>query len=148
MDTTLPDAGPAQTSLSAAQGSGSAAYEAANEAGASASRIVPKIKVDDPPKFEIESYIANYTGRTRFHRLYLIGTTSTLLATDVLKAAVAEAKSGKVLNSMRKPCVRLQRLPPQSQKLLLTRHGYKKFSAQYGHSPTAWSMSYGDTKTI
>lgn len=36
-----------------------------------------------------------FTGRTRFDRLYLIGTTSTLLSTDVLKSAVAEAKSGK-----------------------------------------------------
>lgn len=34
-------------------------------------------------------------GRTRFHRLYLIGTTSTLLSVDALKSAIAEAKSGK-----------------------------------------------------
>lgn len=34
-------------------------------------------------------------GRTRFARLYHIGTTSTLLSTDVLRSAVAEAKSGK-----------------------------------------------------
>ncbi|BDD57699.1 hypothetical protein MAP00_003045 [Monascus purpureus] len=55
----------------------------------------PFVKVDDPPKFDLESYIANYTGRTRFSRLYLIGTCSTHLSTEALKLAVAEAKSGK-----------------------------------------------------
>ncbi|PLB50674.1 COP9 signalosome complex subunit 1 [Aspergillus steynii IBT 23096] len=57
--------------------------------------IGPFVKVDDPPKFELESYIANYTGRTRFNRLYLIGTCSTYLSTEALKTAVAEAKSSK-----------------------------------------------------
>ncbi|PWY71041.1 COP9 signalosome subunit 1 [Aspergillus sclerotioniger CBS 115572] len=55
----------------------------------------PIIKVDDPPKFELESYIANYTGRTRFNRLLLIGTCSTYLSVEALKAAVAEAKGGR-----------------------------------------------------
>lgn len=60
-------------------------------------RIPPttSFKVDDPPKFELESYIANYTGKTKFDRLYLIGTCSTHLSTEALKAAIAEAKSGK-----------------------------------------------------
>ncbi|RAL13575.1 COP9 signalosome complex subunit 1 [Aspergillus homomorphus CBS 101889] len=53
------------------------------------------VRVEDPPKFELESYIANYTGRTRYNRLYVIGTCSTHLAVDALKAAVAEAKGGK-----------------------------------------------------
>ncbi|KAK1138921.1 hypothetical protein N8T08_001661 [Aspergillus melleus] len=60
-----------------------------------AAAIVPFVKVDDPPKFELESYIANYTGRTRFNRLYLIGTCSTYLSSEALKTAVAEAKSNK-----------------------------------------------------
>ncbi|GKZ24823.1 hypothetical protein AbraCBS73388_011827 [Aspergillus brasiliensis] len=55
----------------------------------------PMVKVDDPPKFELESYIANYTGRTRFNRLLLIGTCSTYLSVEALKAAVAEAKGGR-----------------------------------------------------
>ncbi|KAL4784701.1 26S proteasome subunit RPN7-domain-containing protein [Aspergillus varians] len=55
----------------------------------------PFVRVDDPPKFELESYIANYSGRTRFNRLYLIGTCSSYLAVESLKAAIAEAKSGK-----------------------------------------------------
>ncbi|KAE8151078.1 COP9 signalosome subunit 1 [Aspergillus avenaceus] len=55
----------------------------------------PFVKVDDPPKFELESYIANYTGRTRFNRLFLIGTCSTYLSVEALKAAIIEAKSSK-----------------------------------------------------
>ncbi|PKY06977.1 putative COP9 signalosome subunit 1 [Aspergillus campestris IBT 28561] len=55
----------------------------------------PFVRVDDPPKFELESYIANYTGRTRFNRLFLIGTCSTYLSVEALKAAIAEAKAGK-----------------------------------------------------
>ena len=34
-------------------------------------------------------------GRTRFDRLYLIGTCSSYLSTEALKAAIAEAKSSK-----------------------------------------------------
>lgn len=54
--------------------------------------------VKDPPKFDFESYIANYQGRTRLERLYLIGTTSTYLSVDALHAAIAEAKQGKDVN--------------------------------------------------
>ncbi|KAI5290482.1 hypothetical protein KEM54_001406 [Ascosphaera aggregata] len=77
--------------------------------------------ISDTPKFELDSYIANYTGqcrlypillvpllpitstkephnesgRTRFYRLYHIGTHSKFLSTEALKAAVKKAKSGK-----------------------------------------------------
>lgn len=34
-------------------------------------------------------------GRTRYNRLYLIGTCSTYLSVEALKAAISEAKSGK-----------------------------------------------------
>ncbi|EED16108.1 COP9 signalosome subunit 1 (CsnA), putative [Talaromyces stipitatus ATCC 10500] len=53
------------------------------------------IKVDEAPKFDLESYIANYKGRTRFDRLFLIGKCSTILSADALRLAVGEAKSGK-----------------------------------------------------
>ncbi|KAJ5114518.1 COP9 signalosome subunit 1 (CsnA) [Penicillium alfredii] len=90
MDATLPDAfTPTQTDPSAAAGALTASNEAAG------GNVSKPLKVEDLPKFELESYVANYTGRTRFDRLYLIGTCSTLLSTDALKAAVAEAKSGK-----------------------------------------------------
>lgn len=43
-----------------------------------------------------------HPGRTRFERLYLIGSCSTLLSNDALKAAVAEAKSSKDVNRYEK----------------------------------------------
>ncbi|ATZ54385.1 hypothetical protein BCIN_10g03920 [Botrytis cinerea B05.10] len=51
--------------------------------------------VTDPPKFDLESYIANYKGRTRLERLYLIGITSTFLGVEALKMLIKEAKQGK-----------------------------------------------------
>ncbi|KAF5005168.1 hypothetical protein F66182_15974 [Fusarium sp. NRRL 66182] len=56
---------------------------------------ISHIKVDEAPKFDLESYIANYKGRTRFERIFLIGKCSTVLSLDALRLAVAEAKSGK-----------------------------------------------------
>ncbi|KAM5371402.1 hypothetical protein ACJZ2D_008001 [Fusarium nematophilum] len=48
----------------------------------------------DQPKLDLDLYIQNYTGRTRFDRLLLIGKSSVPLCVDALKAAVAEAKAG------------------------------------------------------
>ena len=66
----------------------------------------------DPPKFDLDAYIANYRGkpwrslsglrqtlidmlgRTRFDRLFLIGTSSLFLYPDALKLAIVEAKGG------------------------------------------------------
>ncbi|KAI1772507.1 26S proteasome subunit RPN7-domain-containing protein [Hypoxylon cercidicola] len=56
------------------------------------------IIVRDAPKFDLDLYISNYRGRTRFERLLLIGQCSVPLCVDALKAAVAEAKSGKDIN--------------------------------------------------
>ncbi|KAI1173918.1 26S proteasome subunit RPN7-domain-containing protein [Nemania sp. FL0916] len=53
------------------------------------------IIVKDMPKLDLELYIANYKGRTRFDRLLLIGQCSVPLCLDALKAAVVEAKQGK-----------------------------------------------------
>ncbi|TVY43616.1 COP9 signalosome complex subunit [Lachnellula occidentalis] len=51
--------------------------------------------VTEPPKFDLESYIQNYQGRTRLERLLHIGVCSTFLGVDALKLAVKEAKRGK-----------------------------------------------------
>ncbi|KEZ45410.1 hypothetical protein SAPIO_CDS1702 [Scedosporium apiospermum] len=51
--------------------------------------------VREQPKLDLELYLQNYKGRTRFDRLYHIGRTSVVLSVDALKAAVAEAKAGK-----------------------------------------------------
>ncbi|KAH7354189.1 COP9 signalosome complex subunit 1 [Plectosphaerella cucumerina] len=53
-----------------------------------------QIVVYDTPKLDLDLYIQNYTGRTRFDRLSLIARTCVPLAVEALKAAVAEAKSG------------------------------------------------------
>ncbi|KAK1835086.1 COP9 signalosome complex subunit 1 [Podospora conica] len=50
--------------------------------------------VKEPPKFDLDLYIQNYRGRTRFDRLFLIARCSVPLCIDALKAAIAEAKTG------------------------------------------------------
>jgi len=47
------------------------------------------------PKFDLESYIANYAGFTRIDRLHHIGAHSPYLAVDAYRLAIAEAKKGK-----------------------------------------------------
>ncbi|KAI0023140.1 PCI-domain-containing protein [Xylariomycetidae sp. FL0641] len=51
--------------------------------------------VRELPKLELESYIANYKGRTRFERLLLIGRCCVPLCVAALRAAVHEAKQGR-----------------------------------------------------
>ncbi|KAK4237915.1 26S proteasome subunit RPN7-domain-containing protein [Achaetomium macrosporum] len=53
------------------------------------------VVVKDPPNFDLDLYISNYRGRTRFDRLFLIGRSSVPLCVDALKAAIAEAKRGR-----------------------------------------------------
>ena len=55
----------------------------------------PRNLVTEPPRFDLEQYIGNYKGKTRLFRLLHIGKHSTYLATDALKAAALEAKTGK-----------------------------------------------------
>ncbi|RKF74592.1 COP9 signalosome complex subunit 1 [Golovinomyces cichoracearum] len=47
------------------------------------------------PRFDLESIILNYQGRTRFQRLLLIGINSSVLGVDALKAAIHDAKDRK-----------------------------------------------------
>ncbi|KAK1779192.1 26S proteasome subunit RPN7-domain-containing protein [Copromyces sp. CBS 386.78] len=51
--------------------------------------------VKETPKFDLDLYIQNYQGRTRFERLFHIGRSSVPLCVDALKAAVQEAKAGR-----------------------------------------------------
>ncbi|KAG6014240.1 hypothetical protein E4U43_006773 [Claviceps pusilla] len=50
--------------------------------------------VQDQPKLNLDLYIQNYAGRTRFDRLLHIGKTSVYHCVDALRAAVTEAKGG------------------------------------------------------
>ncbi|KAH8595793.1 COP9 signalosome-like protein complex subunit 1 [Bisporella sp. PMI_857] len=70
------------------------------------------IVVSDPPKFDLEAYIQNYHGRTRLERLLLIGNTSTFLAQDALKLAVAEAKAGRDVRKYVDAVADLSRVAP------------------------------------
>ncbi|KAF2818711.1 COP9 signalosome-like protein complex subunit 1 [Ophiobolus disseminans] len=54
-----------------------------------------EVVVTDPPKFDLDSYIGNYTGITRIDRLHHIGSHSPYLAADAYRLAIAEAKHGK-----------------------------------------------------
>ncbi|KAJ6441648.1 26S proteasome subunit RPN7 [Purpureocillium lavendulum] len=63
----------------------------------------------DQPKLDLDLYIQNYTGRTRFERLLFIGKTCVPLCIDALKAAVAEAKKGSDVSRYKEAwdCIRL-----------------------------------------
>ncbi|KAK8136628.1 26S proteasome subunit RPN7 [Apiospora sp. TS-2023a] len=65
--------------------------------------------VKESPKLDLDLYIANYQGRTRFDRLLLIGRSSVPLCVDALKAAIAEAKGGKDVQQYRDAweCIRI-----------------------------------------
>ncbi|KAJ5765367.1 hypothetical protein N7520_004926 [Penicillium odoratum] len=78
-----------------------------------------QIKVTEAPKFDLESYIDNYAGRTRFNRLYLIGTTSTVLAVEALKQAEAEALCGKDVDLYEKAVRALAEVAPNDESASL-----------------------------
>ncbi|CAJ2506842.1 Uu.00g080280.m01.CDS01 [Anthostomella pinea] len=51
--------------------------------------------VRQAPKLDLDLYISNYKGRTRFERLLRIGQCSVPLCQEALKAAIVEAKQGQ-----------------------------------------------------
>ncbi|KAL2870018.1 COP9 signalosome complex subunit 1 [Aspergillus lucknowensis] len=102
-----------------ATGPGSAGQEASN--GNVAASVGPFVRVDDTPKFELDSYIANYSGRTKFNRLFLIGTCSTHLSVEALKAAIAEAKSGKDVSRYERAVQALAENAPNEIEAVLDR---------------------------
>jgi len=67
----------------------------------------------DPPKFDLESYIANYTGYTRIDRLHHIGAHSPYLASDAYRLAIAEAKRGKNVDLYTTLVEQFSRIAPQ-----------------------------------
>ncbi|KAE8451956.1 hypothetical protein EG329_002120 [Mollisiaceae sp. DMI_Dod_QoI] len=77
------------------------------------SRGKKNLLVTDQPKFDLESYIANYTGRTRLERLILIGNCSSILGVDAFKLAVKEAKRGKDITRYLEAQTPLETLAPR-----------------------------------
>ncbi|KAK4225514.1 26S proteasome subunit RPN7-domain-containing protein [Podospora fimiseda] len=67
------------------------------------------VVVQNAPKLDLELYIQNYRGRTRFERLFFIGRSSVTLCVEALKAAVAEAKQGRDVQRYREAveCLRV-----------------------------------------
>ncbi|KAI9706185.1 MAG: hypothetical protein M1820_004946 [Bogoriella megaspora] len=68
--------------------------------------------VKDAPKFDLESYIANYDGRTRIDRLALIGNCCYPLSVEAFRSAVHEARNGKDVEYYLWACQRLQQVAP------------------------------------
>ncbi|CAG5179100.1 uncharacterized protein ALTATR162_LOCUS9033 [Alternaria atra] len=78
-----------------------------------------EIVVKDPPKFDLESYIANYTGYTRIDRLHHIGAHSPYLAVDAYHLAIAEAKRGKNVGLYTTLIEEFSRIAPQDPSAII-----------------------------
>ncbi|MCJ1289665.1 hypothetical protein MMC34_001198 [Xylographa carneopallida] len=78
-----------------------------------------RIIVTDHPKFELDSYIANYRGKTRIRRLHHIGTHSTQLYLEALTAAIAEAKRGKDVRLYEAMVSALREIVPEDPRAIL-----------------------------
>lgn len=63
--------------------------------------------------------LLRYAGRTRYDRLYLIGTCSPPLATDALKAAISEAKASKDILRYEKAVRALAKVAPSEPEASL-----------------------------
>ncbi|EHA57969.1 hypothetical protein MCOR27_003708 [Pyricularia oryzae] len=77
--------------------------------------------VKDTPKLDLETYMQNYNGRTRYDRLMLIGQCSVVLCVDALKVAVAEAKRGKDVARYREAVDLLRQASPNEPEASLDR---------------------------
>lgn len=75
-------------------------------------RLRDIVIVQEVPKLDLDLYIQNYKGRTRFERLLLIGKTSVPLRIDALKAAVAEARKGHDVARYKAACILLRHADP------------------------------------
>ena len=92
----------------------------------------------EPPKFDLDDYISKYkgrtyssalslsfrrftyvAGRTRFDRLLLIGTSSSYLYLEALKAAIAEAKQGSDVGRYESAVSSLREIAPNDPDAIL-----------------------------
>lgn len=84
------------------------------------------IIVKEAPKFDLDLYISNYRGRTRFDRLLLIGQSSVPLCLDALKAAIVEAKKGKDTQQYRNAWEAIRTAAPQEPEAQLDQNWLDK----------------------
>ncbi|KAI1007315.1 COP9 signalosome complex subunit 1 [Podosphaera aphanis] len=68
--------------------------------------------INKHPKFDLESYLSNYTGRTRLERLIFIGLHSSVLGIEALRAAIHEAKEIRDVNSYLEAQGHLEKIGP------------------------------------
>ncbi|KUJ21153.1 COP9 signalosome-like protein complex subunit 1 [Mollisia scopiformis] len=80
------------------------------------SRSKKGLFVTEQPKLDLESYIANYTGRTRLERMILIGNCSAVLGIDAFKLAVREAKLGKDITKYLEAQTPLETIAPKEKE--------------------------------
>ena len=86
----------------------------------------------DPPKFDLDAYISNYrgdsrfsntlcilahifSGRTQFNRLLLIGSSSSYLYSEALKLAIKEAKAGNDVGRYERATTMLKEIAPEDE---------------------------------
>jgi len=82
------------------------------------SRTKKNIVVNEQPKFDLESYLQNYQGRTRLERLILIGISSTVLGVEALKIAALEAKNGRDIKRYLEAQTHLETIGPQEREAI------------------------------
>ncbi|PHH78860.1 hypothetical protein CDD82_2801 [Ophiocordyceps australis] len=70
------------------------------------------ILINEQPKFDLDLYLQNYSGRSRFDRLILIGTSCVPLCVEALQAAVSEAMAGRDVERYIKACQYLRSAAP------------------------------------
>ncbi|EPE36131.1 Winged helix DNA-binding protein [Glarea lozoyensis ATCC 20868] len=86
--------------------------------------------VAEPPKFDLESYIQNYQGRTRLDRLIYIGVCSTFLGVEALKLAVREAKAGKDIRKYFEAQAHLETIGPEEPEAVRDKSWIDRVSKQ------------------
>ncbi|OAA69756.1 26S proteasome, regulatory subunit Rpn7 [Cordyceps fumosorosea ARSEF 2679] len=91
---------------------------ASSDAPVDASTQPATLLVEEIPKFDLDLYLQNYTGRTRFDRLLLIGKTCLPLRLDALKGAVAEAKSGRDVSQYKLAWDSVRKLAPNEPEAI------------------------------
>ncbi|KAI5801194.1 26S proteasome subunit RPN7-domain-containing protein [Geopyxis carbonaria] len=77
------------------------------------------VVVHGAPRFDLEAYIANYTGRTQVDRLLLIGTHSPPLAVEALKLAIKSLKNSQDVQRYRFAVAILQKMAPDDPDAVL-----------------------------
>ncbi|KAH8155778.1 uncharacterized protein LAJ45_00790 [Morchella importuna] len=88
----------------------------------------------DPPKFDLESYISNYTGRTQIERLLHIGLHSPPLCIEALKLAVKALKQTSDVPRYKLVVEQLNKLAPDDPEAVMDEEWVEKTSRRVANS--------------